>query len=133
MRQYVVFDPSSLRPRSSLPSDANAIILCPKNVSSKRHPRSLPTVTPATNTMNHSTLKIVQFHQYQQQDAFDVELNDEEGLLVHGGGDGATTSEEVDTPGPIIESIDGSIDGADIPVPDDGTDFELDDDTFWQK
>ena len=60
-------------------------------------------------------------------------MNDEEGLLVPADGNGDGVSEEIDTPGPIIESIDGHSDGADIPVPDDGTDFDLDDDTFWQK
>ena len=52
---------------------------------------------------------------------------------MHGGGDGIMMPEEVDTPGPIVESADSVTDAADIPVPDDGTDFDVDDEVFWQK
>ena len=33
--------------------------------------------------------------------------------------------------GPCIESVHSDVDPADIPVPDDGTDFDLDDESFW--
>ena len=82
--------------------------------------------------MGHSSLKIIQFHQYQQQDILEVEQFDDHGLLTHGGGDGTLIPEHVDTPGPVIESVDG-MDGTDVPVLDNGADFDMDDDTFWQK
>ena len=36
----------------------------------------------------------------------DVALSDEDGLLVHGGGDGTTMFDEIDTPVPTIETVD---------------------------
>ena len=52
---------------------------------------------------------------------------------MRGGGDGTMMPEEIDTPGPIVESVDSVTEAADVPVPDDGTDFDVDDEVFWQK
>ena len=53
-------------------------------------------------------------------------------MLRQGGSDGGFPPADDLGPGPTFESVDSdSIDSADIPVPDDGTDFDADDEDFW--
>ena len=65
----------------------------------------------------------------------DVELFDDHDLLRQSGGDGGMPPSdgwEVDTPGPTVQSVHSDEGGSEVPVPDDGTDFDLDDESFWQ-
>ena len=70
-------------------------------------------------------------HQYPCTQVRDVELYDDDGLLQRGSSDGSSPSLEIDGPGPTTESINSDLDPAEVPVPDDGTDFDIDRDDFW--
>ena len=84
------------------------------------------------NWNDHSTLKLIQFHQYPLGYVHDAEHYDEGDVLRQGGGDGGfPPAEDLLGPGPIIESIHSDSDPADAPVPDTDTDFDLDDEDFW--
>ena len=74
-------------------------------------------------------------HQYLSEQYHEVELCDDSDVLRQGGSDGGNPSVDYDLgPGPVIESLDSSFeDPADIPIPDDGTDFDLEDGDFWTK
>ena len=82
---------------------------------------------------DHPQLKILQFHQYPASQMQEVELFDDYDVLRQGGTDGGFPPAEDELgPGPTLESTDSSsLDPADIPVPDDGTDFDIDDGAFW--
>ena len=52
--------------------------------------------------------------------------------MLNQGGHGIPPADDVYGPGPTIESVDSSsVDPADIAIPDDGTDFDLEDGDFW--
>ena len=54
--------------------------------------------------------------------------------MLNQGGHGIPPADNIYGPGPTIESVDSSsLDPADIAIPDDGADHDLEDGDFWTR
>ena len=77
-------------------------------------------------------LKVMQSHQYPVARVHDIELADDSNMVRQGGVSDRPRPDDPIGPGPTIESTHSDTGTDDMPVPGDGTDFDLDDESFWQ-